>query len=476
MPVLCATSSTRLNDAARGLAQQMVFWGHDVKHPDRSLLLRFGFTRSPSTGLTGTSCYQIPSESGVSELHGPVAAWILSLLKSTKFMENYQLISCCLFSLVATAQGGLISLGGHVDLRWRWEGTNGWTVKALADSDSENLYDPPDFFLPLSDKPYAAGDVSNSGARFSQPASPAFAFTGVEPGQPLWIAVQGTAGLGEAWPGFENNQAASTFGSYRMIDPRITDSTPRPYITITLESYTPPPGTQSQFSMWSSVTASPPKVWMSTYDHSLDDQYLFTAGSHTHLNWGFSAPGIHRVRLKASAFLGPGQTNPTGFSDVETITFTVGPFADWQATHFSSLELDDLGISGPQADPDKDGVSNLVEFGFGLNPRKGSTGAEVVGLGLPKMMVVEDSGKFYEVVEYPARRAAGQIRPLVYQPKFSNDLSNWGDLDVITTESDFLGSTSHLNAVWKKVSARRAVGLQRPALGFARVGLIDDSP
>jgi hypothetical protein len=64
-----------LTDAARGLAQQMVFWGHDVRHPEGNSLVRFGMTRSPSPGLTGTSCYSMPWENGRIELHGAVASW-----------------------------------------------------------------------------------------------------------------------------------------------------------------------------------------------------------------------------------------------------------------------------------------------------------------------------------------------------------------------------------------------------------------
>jgi hypothetical protein len=68
-------SSVCLNDAARGLTQQMVFWGHDVRHPDGNSLVRFGLARSPSPGLTGTSCYSMPWENGRIELHGAVASW-----------------------------------------------------------------------------------------------------------------------------------------------------------------------------------------------------------------------------------------------------------------------------------------------------------------------------------------------------------------------------------------------------------------
>lgn len=68
-------TTTVLNDAARGLAQQMVFWGHDVRHADGNALVRFGLQRSPSPGLTGTSCYSMAWENGLVELHGAVASW-----------------------------------------------------------------------------------------------------------------------------------------------------------------------------------------------------------------------------------------------------------------------------------------------------------------------------------------------------------------------------------------------------------------
>lgn len=66
---------THLADAARGLAQQMVLWGHDVRHPDGNALVRFGLARCPSPGLQGTSCYSTEWEDGVIELHGAVASW-----------------------------------------------------------------------------------------------------------------------------------------------------------------------------------------------------------------------------------------------------------------------------------------------------------------------------------------------------------------------------------------------------------------
>jgi hypothetical protein len=67
--------TSTLRDATRGLAQQMVFWGHDVRHADGNLLVKFGLERTKSPGLTGTSCYTQPWEGGHIELHGAVASW-----------------------------------------------------------------------------------------------------------------------------------------------------------------------------------------------------------------------------------------------------------------------------------------------------------------------------------------------------------------------------------------------------------------
>lgn len=75
MPVLLTPFSVSLNDAARGLAQQMVFWGHDVRHPAGNALVRFGLKRNPSPGLAGTSCYRMEWEDGLIELHGAIASW-----------------------------------------------------------------------------------------------------------------------------------------------------------------------------------------------------------------------------------------------------------------------------------------------------------------------------------------------------------------------------------------------------------------
>ena len=365
---------------------------------------------------------------------------------------------------------GLIPMAEHVDIRWRWETSGVWTCQAVTKSNGDVAHVTPDVSFPLSDKPYIAGNPANSGARLTQPVSAAFAFTGVPVGQPLWTAVQGTPGIGESWPGLENNQNDGTFGSYIPSDFRVSQTTARPWIKISLDGYTPPAGMVSHFSLWTTSTGSPPKVWMSTYDTGVVNDYYYAEATHTHMNWGFSKPGIHRVRIKASAFIGPGQTNPTGFSAVHSLTFAIGPFAQWQASHNTASELDASAISGPEADPDHDGMKNLVEFAFGFDPKNGAAVPVSTGLGLPKLSLIEESGTFYEVLEYPRRRAAAQLAPLLYLPQFSSDL-NWQTNTITTTTTDFPAEMNELNALWEKASSRRPAGPARPARGFGRVAV-----
>lgn len=69
------TPYQKIKQAHRGLAQQMILWGHDVKHPAGNALQRFGMQRMASTGLQGTSCYCMEWENGTIQLHGAVASW-----------------------------------------------------------------------------------------------------------------------------------------------------------------------------------------------------------------------------------------------------------------------------------------------------------------------------------------------------------------------------------------------------------------
>ncbi len=49
-------------------------------------------------------------------------------------------------------------------------------------------------------------------------------------------------------------------------------------------------------------------------------------------------------------------------------------FANWLPGHFNAGELVEPGITGPDADPDHEGLSNLIEFALGTLPDKSLSG------------------------------------------------------------------------------------------------------
>ena len=145
----------------------------------------------------------------------------------------------CLFLLgllLGTASAAeLVPLGRHLDVRSHYtngEWSNSLRVDSVAMPGSDEFYDPANAVLLLSDKPVVSGNpaISRSRNMRSLTSSSSFDFIGVNPGEYYWRAAQGSPGVGDVWPGWNNGQPANTFGSYVITDPRITDTNPRPWI------------------------------------------------------------------------------------------------------------------------------------------------------------------------------------------------------------------------------------------------------
>ena len=90
------------------------------------------------------------------------------------------------------------------------------------------------------------------------------------------------------------------------------------------------------------------------------------------------------------------------------------PFANWQRDHFSEVQLADPAVSGEDADPDRDGIVNLVEYFSGYQPLSAESSFMTLG-------TVEVEGVDYFSISYPRAPGTG----LAGVPELSTDLQVW---------------------------------------------------
>lgn len=100
------------------------------------------------------------------------------------------------------------------------------------------------------------------------------------------------------------------------------------------------------------------------------------------------------------------------------------PYGTWQSAHFTSAELANSAVSGDNADPDGDGVVNLLEYALNLNPRSAGVA------GLPAVGTTTVGGSRYLTLAYTRVIAATDI---TYVPQVSGDLIAWSS--AVTTVS-----------------------------------------
>lgn len=97
-------------------------------------------------------------------------------------------------------------------------------------------------------------------------------------------------------------------------------------------------------------------------------------------------------------------------------------YHDWLSWHFTEAERNDPVLSGRDAAPAGDRVTNLIKYGFGMNPWTPVSGAD-----LPQAELV--NGRLR--LSYPERR---EPRDIDYTPRLSENLSDWTGDAVIETE------------------------------------------
>jgi uncharacterized repeat protein (TIGR03803 family) len=152
-------------------------------------------------------------------------------------------------------------------------------------------------------------------------------------------------------------------------------------------------------------------------------------------------------------------------SSAATLTVT-DTFNSWSSRFFTPTELGNAQISGAAADPEGDGVPNLIEFAFNLQPRIADRSVIVAGAGtsgLPLILLETINNQKVLTIEFIRRRAAGSPG-ITYHTEFSGDLTNasgWSETGTATV--------TQIDDTWERVKVTDSAINQVKRFGRVRV-------
>jgi hypothetical protein len=120
-------------------------------------------------------------------------------------------------------------------------------------------------------------------------------------------------------------------------------------------------------------------------------------------------PGTHLLRAQAV----DADDNASPFSGELSVTIYAGRHALWKQENFGA-DAGNPAVAGDTADPDNDGIANLLEYAWGADPNVWSQA------GIPALALEELSGR----IQIQFNRITDRS-DLVYRIQISDDLATW---------------------------------------------------
>lgn len=231
------------------------------------------------------------------------------------------------------------------------------------------------------------------------------------------------------------------------------------YTTLTTATLTAPPAslTATGANGSASLSWSPPPYNGTAANLTFKVYRGTSAGNETQVvasgltSPHFSDSGLQNGSVyyyKVSAVDPGGESGPSA-------EFSVTPYyalSDFMSAYFTSAELQNPSISGLGADPNNDGVTNLMAYALNLNPRALDTG---------KLPVHSTQGG-YNAITFTQRT---QPTDVGYTVEVSTDLVNWSSGTGATT----VVSTTPVDANTQTVTVRDNVPIARSNRRFIRL-------
>jgi hypothetical protein len=344
-------------------------------------------------------------------------------------LESRTLLDGC-FQAVLTTE--------HIDLVFDYI-NSAWNL-GVSDDDRGIAYAPDEALI-----------FGGPQARVTRPAGSQWDFLGVPAGQDVWIwpQVQDPA---LPYLGTSAELTPPTLAPWDPMDPRLPPLE-LPWIQVRLLAVRGP----GQFSVWQTDSFGTPTVFMSTADGGItsSDVLYVPEGGHVHYNWGFSTAGFHEVDVQTLAYLGPGQTDPTG-SAVTTFFFSVDP-----VLHVTRVTQRPGGVTVGFSRPIDRNPLNLYDTQTGtLGPADLTLVGNLVG-AVQGSLVVNPVGTCVTFL-----RTGGVLEPDTYMLTLRSATNGFKDLtgQLLDGNNDGIRGDDHVSTV--TVSSSSAVVVSLP--DFAR--------